>query len=56
MVDKKESLLLSPFNLRGLPLRNRVVMSPLTRSRAGKERMPNALMAGRTPREFDAVG
>ena len=39
------SALLSPFNLWGLPLRNRVVMSPLTRSRAGKERMPNSLMA-----------
>ena len=37
--------LLSPFNLRGLLLQNRVIMSPLTRSRAGKERMPNALMA-----------
>jgi N-ethylmaleimide reductase len=37
--------LLSPFNLRRLPLRNRVVMSPMTRSRAGKERLPNSLMA-----------
>ena len=37
--------LLSPFNLRDLTLKNRVVMAPLTRSRAGKERMPNALMA-----------
>lgn len=37
--------LLSPFNLRGLILKNRVVMAPLTRARAGKERMPNALMA-----------
>jgi N-ethylmaleimide reductase len=37
--------LLSPFDLFGLPLKNRVVMSPLTRSRAGKERMPNSLMA-----------
>ncbi|MDB6155940.1 MAG: alkene reductase [Chthoniobacteraceae bacterium] len=36
--------LLSPFNLRGLPLRNRVVMAPLTRARAGKERVPNDLM------------
>ena len=37
--------LLSPFDLAGLPLKNRVVMAPLTRSRAGKERIPNALMA-----------
>jgi len=36
--------LLSPFDLRGLPLRNRVVMAPLTRGRAGIERVPNALM------------
>ncbi len=38
-------LLLSPFQMGDLRLRNRVVMSPLTRSRAGEERMPNALMA-----------
>ena len=37
--------LLSPFNLQNLSLKNRVVMAPLTRSRAGSERMPNALMA-----------
>jgi N-ethylmaleimide reductase len=37
--------LLSPFDLRGLRLRNRVVMAPLTRSRAGRERLPNDLMA-----------
>jgi N-ethylmaleimide reductase len=37
--------LLSPFNLGGLTLKNRVVMAPLTRSRAGTERMPNAIMA-----------
>ena len=36
--------LLSPFDLRGLPLRNRVVMAPLTRARAGRERVPNELM------------
>jgi N-ethylmaleimide reductase len=38
--------LLSPFDLHGLRLKNRVVMSPLTRSRAGEERLPNLLMAG----------
>lgn len=37
--------LLSPFDLRGIPLRNRVVMAPLTRARAGRERVPNDLMA-----------
>lgn len=36
--------LLSPFDLRGIPLRNRVVMAPLTRGRAGRERVPNELM------------
>ncbi|MBE0542523.1 MAG: alkene reductase [Verrucomicrobia bacterium] len=37
--------LLSPFDLRGLALRNRMVMAPLTRARAGRERLPNDLMA-----------
>jgi len=37
--------LLSAFNLHGLALRNRVVMAPLTRARAGRERVPNDLMA-----------
>ena len=36
--------LLSPFDLQGLLLRNRVVMAPLTRGRAGSERIPNDLM------------
>ncbi len=39
------SSLLSPFDLRGLPLSNRVAMAPMTRARAGESRMPNALMA-----------
>jgi N-ethylmaleimide reductase len=38
--------LLSPFDLTDdLILKNRVVMAPMTRSRAGTERMPNGLMA-----------
>ena len=37
--------LLSSFKLGDLSLKNRVVMAPLTRSRAGEERIPNALMA-----------
>ncbi len=36
--------LLSAFDLRGLSLPNRVVMAPLTRGRAGRERVPNDLM------------
>ena len=39
------SHLLSTFDLGGLTLRNRVVMAPLTRARAGRERVPNDLMA-----------
>ena len=42
---KSKSVLLSPFDLRGLRLKNRIVMAPLTRSRAGERRLPNALMA-----------
>jgi 2,4-dienoyl-CoA reductase-like NADH-dependent reductase (Old Yellow Enzyme family) len=40
----QSSHLLSPFDLRGLALRNRVVMAPLTRARAGHNRVPNDLM------------
>ena len=36
--------LLSPLDLLGIPLRNRVVMAPLTRARAGVPRVPNDLM------------
>ena len=37
--------LLSPFALRDLELPNRVVLAPLTRARAGEQRLANALMA-----------
>ncbi|MEM9770536.1 MAG: alkene reductase [Cyanobacteria bacterium P01_D01_bin.73] len=37
--------LLSPVTLGDLELSNRVVLAPLTRGRAGAERIPNALMA-----------
>ncbi|MGB3517062.1 MAG: alkene reductase [Elainellaceae cyanobacterium] len=37
--------LMTSFTLGSLPLKNRVVMAPLTRSRAGEERMANELMA-----------
>ncbi len=39
------SPLLQPLDLQGLPLNNRVVLAPLTRARAGEERIPNDLMA-----------
>lgn len=38
-------MLFDPVNVRGLQLRNRVVMAPLTRSRAVDANTPNALMA-----------
>ena len=37
--------LLSPVRVGDLELKNRVALAPLTRARAGVERMPNALMA-----------
>jgi len=37
--------LLTPFQLGDLKLNNRVVLAPMTRARAGTERMANALMA-----------
>ncbi|MEB3225436.1 MAG: alkene reductase [Synechococcus sp.] len=37
--------LLESFDFHGLPLQNRVVMAPMTRARAGKDRIPNELMA-----------
>ena len=39
------SCLLAPYRLHDLALPNRVVMAPLTRSRSGPERIPNATMA-----------
>lgn len=36
--------LFQPFMLRDLQLRNRVVMAPMTRARAGRARQPNSLM------------
>ena len=38
-------MIFEPFSLRGLELANRVVMSPLTRSRAVEHNTPNSLMA-----------
>jgi N-ethylmaleimide reductase len=39
------SVLFQPFRLHGLTLANRVVLSPMTRGRAGAARLPNRLMA-----------
>jgi len=45
MANSTNTTLLSPFDLHGLSLKNRMAMAPMTRSRAGKERLPNSLMA-----------
>jgi N-ethylmaleimide reductase len=37
--------LFTPISLGALGLRNRIVMAPMTRARAGLERVPNAIMA-----------
>ena len=39
------SLLFQPFRLHDLNLANRIVLAPMTRSRAGTSRIPNRLMA-----------
>jgi len=39
------STLFDPIQIGDLRLPNRIIMAPLTRARAGKERLPNALMA-----------
>ena len=44
-MSSKYPKLLEPINLNGLELKNRVVMAPMTRARAGEERIPNAVMA-----------
>ena len=43
--DTGSRALMGGFDLRGLALRNRVVMAPMTRCRAEEDRRPNALMA-----------
>ena len=46
MNDKSKSPnLLSPFRMGGLELNNRIVLAPLTRARAGANRIPNSMMA-----------
>ncbi len=39
------SVLFQPFKLHDLTLPNRIVLAPMTRSRAGTDRLPNQLMA-----------
>ena len=40
-----DNALFQPFRMHDLTLRNRIVLAPMTRSRAGVERLPNGLMA-----------
>ena len=40
-----ETQLLSPVSMGSLKLKNRVALAPMTRSRSGSERVPNAKMA-----------
>lgn len=46
--------LFTPLQLGALHLPNRITMAPLTRSRAGDERLPNALMAEYYAQRADA--
>ena len=41
----KSSILFQPFRLHDITLQNRIVLAPMTRSRAGVARLPNRLMA-----------
>jgi len=43
--NRVEPSLLQPLDLRGLQLKNRIVLAPMTRARAGTERLANPLMA-----------
>ncbi|QPJ61901.1 MAG: alkene reductase [Candidatus Nitronauta litoralis] len=42
--NRESKKLLSPFQIGDLTLKNRVVLAPMTRARAGRERMANDLM------------
>lgn len=48
------SSLFQPFTLHDLTLRNRIALAPMTRSRAGIERIPNQLMADYYAQRSDA--
>ncbi|MEM6884802.1 MAG: alkene reductase, partial [Verrucomicrobiota bacterium] len=45
MSASAEQKLLSSFTLKDLKLKNRIALAPMTRARAGEERIPNHLMA-----------
>ena len=47
--------LFEPFNLGLYQLSNRIVLAPMTRSRAGQSRIPNALMAEYYAQRVDAA-
>lgn len=40
-----DSSLLAPYHLGDMTLANRIALAPMTRARAGEQRMPNAMMA-----------
>ena len=44
-LEKEKMKLFEEFNLDGLHLNNRIVMAPMTRARAGENRIPNEIMA-----------
>lgn len=44
-MSQNDSPLFQPYDLRGLSLSNRIAMAPMTRGRAGKDRIPNEIMA-----------
>ena len=48
------SQLFQPFTLHDLTLPNRVVLAPMTRARAGTQRIPNQLMAEYYPQRSEA--
>ena len=45
MTDSASRALLQPFLQGDLELKNRVVLAPMTRGRAGEQRLANAVMA-----------
>jgi N-ethylmaleimide reductase len=45
LFDGASPMLFDTFSARSLPLANRLVMAPMTRSRATPDHLPDALMA-----------
>lgn len=41
----KSNMLFKPLSIGNLALKNRIALAPMTRGRAGSERVPNDLMA-----------